>query len=147
MARPEMTGARIAATGSVLIAVALALVVADIMTLRGSTAAMWLTWPSWAIGGFGMGLAYTPVSLASLSIAARPGPGAAASAIVLAETVGALLGMAAGAMLATGVSPGTALLGHTGPAFAFFALITVPLAGVVRRIRGPAPAAAEARLA
>ena len=77
---------------------------------------------AWATGGFGMGLAYAPLSLVVLGEAPAGGEGMAAAALQLSDTLGVALGtgvtgaiVAAGASLgwepASGLSIGFALCG------------------------------------
>lgn len=137
LARPHVTSTGVTRVGAALIVLAFALVAVDIATAHRGLTAMWLTWPSWAVGGFGMGLVYTPVAVASMGIASRRGAGNTAGAVVLAETVGALLGMACGSTLAVSHIAGIERLDHTGPAFAFFALTGLPLLLITPRLVAP----------
>ena len=61
----------------------------------------------WAVGGFGIGLAYSPVSLIVLGEAPSGQEGAASSSLQLAETLGVALGAGLGGVLvAAGAAAG-----------------------------------------
>ena len=53
----------------------------------------------WAVGGFGIGLAYSPISLIVLGEAPSGQEGAASSSLQLAETLGVALGAGLGGVL------------------------------------------------
>lgn len=62
---------------------------------------------AWSIAGFGMGLAYAPLSLTTLREAPLGGEGAATSALQLSDVLGTALGTGVGgALIALGVSSG-----------------------------------------
>ena len=61
----------------------------------------------WAVGGFGIGLAYSPISLIVLGEAKSGQEGAASSSLQLAETLGVALGAGlGGALVAAGAAAG-----------------------------------------
>ncbi len=138
--------ARTASAGALLLALVLGLLLLDVRGHGSSAATLPLLWSCWALGGFAMGLCYTPVSLAALDAGEdSDGEGgaraasAAGSALVLAETVGGLVGMSAGGLLAS-MAQGAAPGGHTLVPFAFFAACALPLAALTARIQRPRPA-------
>jgi MFS family permease len=97
----------------------------------------------WAVGGFGIGLAYAPVSLIVLG-EARPGQeGAASASMQLAETLGVALGAGLGGVLvAAGAAAGWLPRAGIAGAFALTATVAVLAAMLARRIPSrtiPAP--------
>ena len=93
-----------------------------------------VTWlvaiPTFAVAGFGMGLAYSPLALIVLREAAADVQGAATSALSLLDSVGTALGTGlTGALVAASIrstgEPGTGL------AVAFALAVVVGLGGVV----------------
>jgi MFS family permease len=101
----------------------------------------------WAVGGFGIGLAYSPLSLIVLAEAPTGQEGAASSSLTLAETLGVALGAGLGGVLvatgaATGWPPGAGIAG----AFALTAAVALLAAVLARRVPSrtiPAPSAAD----
>jgi MFS family permease len=97
----------------------------------------------WAVGGFGIGLAYSPVSLIVLGEAPSGQEGAASSSLQLAETLGVALGAGLGGVLvaagaAAGRPPGAGIAG----AFALTAAVALLAVMLARRIPSrtiPAP--------
>ena len=97
----------------------------------------------WAVGGFGIGLAYSPMSLIVLGEAPSGQEGAASSSLQLAETLGVALGAGLGGVLvaagaAAGWPPGAGIAG----AFALTAAVALLAAMLARRIPSrtiPAP--------
>jgi MFS family permease len=97
----------------------------------------------WAVGGFGIGLAYSPISLIVLAETPSGQEGAASASMQLAETLGIALGAGLGGVLvAVGAAAGW--LPRTGIAAAFaltaaVALLAAMLARRVPRRTIPAP--------
>ena len=97
----------------------------------------------WAVGGFGIGLAYSPISLLVLGEAPSGQEGAASASLQLAETLGVALGAGFGGVLvavgaAAGWPPGAGIAG----AFALTATVALGAAMLARRIPSrtiPAP--------
>lgn len=98
---------------------------------------LWLSVVAWAVGGFGMGLAYAPLSLTVLA-AARPGEeGTAIAALQLTDTLGVSLGTGVGgALVALADAQGRSVA--TGVALAFSASALVAALGVLAARRLPA---------
>jgi len=102
----------------------------------------------WAVGGFGIGLAYSPVSLIVLGEAPSGQEGAASASLQLADTLGVALGAGLGGVLvafgaAAGWLPRTGIAG----AFTLTAAVALLAAVLARRIPSrtiPAPSAADA---
>lgn len=96
---------------------------------------------AWAVGGFGMGLAYAPLSLAVLAEAAPGEEGAASASIQLADMLGIAVGTGlSGAVVALGQGRGWAVDRSTVVVFGLSALIGVVGLAVSRRLAGPAAA-------
>jgi MFS family permease len=93
---------------------------------------------AWGIAGFGMGLAYSPLSLTTLAEAAPDEQGAATSALQLSDVSGTAVGTGVGgAVIAAGLISGWPYwLGLAG-AFAVGAAAAV--AGVLLAVRLPGP--------
>jgi predicted MFS family arabinose efflux permease len=103
----------------------------------------------WAVGGFGIGLAYSPISLLVLGEAPSGQEGAASAALTLAETLGVALGAGLGGVLvAVGAAAGWPLRSGLVGAFALTAAVAVAAAVLARRIPSrtiPAPGPEPAR--
>lgn len=101
----------------------------------------------WGVAGFGMGLAYAPLSLIVLGEASQGREGAAASALQLSDVLGVALGTGvAGALVALGDDLGW--LARSALLFVFAMTIVVAVGGVILARRLPssvhAPSAAVA---
>jgi MFS family permease len=100
---------------------------------------------AWAVGGFGIGLAYSPISLIVLGEARAGQEGAASASLQLTETLGVALGAGLGGVLvaagaAGGWPPGAGIAG----AFALTATVALLAAVLARRVPSrtiPAPEA------
>ena len=99
----------------------------------------------WTTGGFGIGLAYAPISLTVLG-AAEPGrEGAASSSLQLTEQLGVALGIGiGGAAVAIGARRGWEPASGIAIAWAVGALVATIGMFVGRRLPGPAPVTAAA---
>ena len=87
----------------------------------------------WAVGGFGIGLAYSPISLIVLGEAQSGQEGAASASLQLAETLGVALGAGlGGALVAAGAAAGW--LPRAGIAGALTASVALLAAMLARRI-------------
>jgi MFS family permease len=89
----------------------------------------------WAVGGFGIGLAYSPISLIMLGEAPAGQEGAASASLQLTETLGVALGAGLGGVLvaagaAGGWPPGAGIAG----AFALTAVVALLAALLARRV-------------
>ncbi|HZA83333.1 MAG TPA: MFS transporter, partial [Actinomycetes bacterium] len=97
----------------------------------------------WAVGGFGIGLAYSPISLIVLGEARSGQEGAASAALQLTETLGVALGAGLGGVLvAAGAAAGWLPRSGLAGAFALTAAVALGAAVLARRIPSrtiPAP--------
>jgi MFS family permease len=101
----------------------------------------------WAVGGFGIGLAYSPVSLIVLAEAPSGQEGAASASLQLTESLGVALGAGLGGVLvAVGAAAGWLPRAGIAGAFALAAAVALLAAVLARRIPSrtiPAPSAAD----
>jgi MFS family permease len=89
----------------------------------------------WAVGGFGIGLAYSPVSLIVLGEAPSGQEGVASASLQLADTLGVALGAGLGGVLvAVGAAAGWAEWAGIAGAYALTATVAVAAAVLARRI-------------
>src|SRR5215217_4695685 len=89
----------------------------------------------WAVGGFGIGLAYSPISLIVLGEAQSGQEGAASASLQLAETLGVALGAGlGGALVAAGAAAGWPPMAGIAGAFALTASVALLAAMLARRI-------------
>lgn len=96
----------------------------------------WVAVPAWGVAGFGMGLAYSPLSVSMLGAAAPGREGHATASLQLSDTLGVALGTGAGgALVALADARGWAP--STGVALAFALGLAVALVGVVTSGRLP----------
>jgi MFS family permease len=98
---------------------------------------------TWGIAGFGMGLAYSPLSLTTLAEAPQEEQGSATSALQLSDVSGTALGTGiGGAIIAAGIAGGWP--GWVGLAGAFGVGVVAALIGAILagRLPGPRPVAA-----
>jgi MFS family permease len=133
----------------VLVAYGLALVVAGLAAMASllwSAVPLWMALVAWSVAGFGIGIAYSPISLTALGWA-RPGEeGRATASVQLSDVLGVALG--------TGVAGAAVAIVHQhrgdprlGLGLAFAAAGVVALVGVLVTPRLPGrttPAAAPA---
>jgi MFS family permease len=88
----------------------------------------------WAVGGFGIGLAYSPLSLIVLGEAPSGQEGVASASLQLADTLGVALGAGLGGVLvAVGAAAGQERAG-IGGAYALAAVVAVGAALLARRV-------------
>ncbi len=122
---------RLVATGFAVLVGAIGLMLAVALGLAVPFAIV-----SWAIGGFGMGLAYSPLSVTVLA-AARPGEeGVASAALQLSDTLGIAIGTGiGGSVVALGDSRGWAV--SSGTAVVFAASLVVVVGGLLATRRLP----------
>ena len=103
----------------------------------------------WAVGGFGIGLAYSPVSLIVLGEAPSGQEGVASASLQLTDTLGVALGAGLGGVLvAVGAAAGWHERTGIAGAFALTATVAVAAAVLARRVPSrtlPAPSAAAGR--
>jgi MFS family permease len=93
---------------------------------------------AWTVAGFGMGLAYAPITLLMLREAPSGREGWAAASLSLADVLGTALGIGAGgAAIAAATAHGWPLAAGVGAAFAIAAAGGVVLAVVSRRLPLP----------
>jgi MFS family permease len=99
----------------------------------------------WAVGGFGIGLAYSPISVIVLGEAPSGQEGAAGASLQLAENLGVALGAGLGGVLvAAGAAAGWLPRVGIGAAFALTAAVALAAAMLARRIPSRTIAAPEA---
>ena len=86
----------------------------------------WLIVPAWGIGGFGMGIAYSPISVTVLSLAAPGQEGMASASFQLSDVLGVSLGTGiSGVFVALGESRGWETSSSLSYAFALMAMVAV----------------------
>ena len=120
-------------------------------TLLGATVWFlppWFSVPAWGLAGFGMGLAYAPLSVTVLS-AARPGEeGKASAALHLSDNLGVVLGTGAGgALVALGDSQAWSVNASVVIAFIPALLVTVVGLAASRRLPRVVPDGPEEAVA
>ena len=104
----------------------------------------------WAVGGFGIGLAYSPISLIVLGEAPAGQEGAASASLQLSENLGVALGAGLGGVLvAAGAAAGWLPRAGIAGAFAMTAAVALLAAVLARRIPrrtipAPDPSGAQA---
>ena len=132
-------GRRLIRTGFLVVAAGIALEAAALFP--GVPVAVGVA--GWAVGGLGIGLAYSPVSLIVLGEAPSGQEGAASASLQLAETLGVALGAGFGGVLvAVGAAAGWPLRTGIAGAFALTAAVALLAAVLARRIPSrtiPAP--------
>jgi len=90
---------------------------------------------AWAVAGFGMGLAYSPISLTVLALVQAGREGASAASLQLCDVLGIALGTgASGAAVATGDAAGMAPRSMLLVAFGVCAVVAVAGGGAARRL-------------
>jgi MFS family permease len=95
---------------------------------------------AWGVGGLGMGITYSPISLVVLAEAPAGGEGTATAALQLCDTLGIALG--------TGVAGAIVGTGRLSPAFASCAIVAVLASfAAVRLPAAITPASSSARSA
>jgi MFS family permease len=89
----------------------------------------------WAVAGFGIGLAYSPISLIVLGEAPPGQEGAASASMQLVETLGVALGAGLGGVLvAAGAAAGWPAWAGIAGAFALTAAVALLAAMLARRV-------------
>jgi MFS family permease len=135
----DWPGRRLIRAGFLILAAGIALEVAALFP--GVPVAVGVV--GWAVGGFGIGLAYSPVSLIVLGAAPSGQEGSASAALQLTETLGVALGAGLGGVLvATGAAAGWLPRTGLAGAFALTAAVALLAAVLARRIPSrtiPAP--------
>jgi MFS family permease len=92
---------------------------------------------AWSLAGFGMGIAYAPLSLVVLADAPPGREGAASASLNLSETLGVALGTgASGAVVAAGDATGWAVATSLTIAFAMCGAIALAVSAAARRTPG-----------
>jgi MFS family permease len=124
-------GRRLIRAGFLIVAVGIA--VEAVALLPGVPVAVGVA--GWAVGGFGIGLAYSPVSLIVLGEAPAGQEGAASAALQLADTLGVALGAGLGGVLvAVGAAAGWHARAGIASAFALTTVVALIAAVLTRRI-------------
>jgi MFS family permease len=97
--------------------------------------------PVWGVAGFGIGLAYSPISVTVLGLAEAGREGAASASVQLCDVLGTALGTgAAGALVALGDAEGWAARSALELAFMLTAVVAVAGAAAARRLPDALPA-------
>ncbi|WP_166351261.1 MFS transporter [Phytoactinopolyspora limicola] len=118
---------RTAGLGAVLVMAGLVVLLINLLGDHSPTATVTLLWMSWAIGGFGMGLCYAPITLAAFDSSDEGQATNQATSVTLAETTGALLGMAVAGVLLRAEAEGGGLTGATSVPYILFTACMVPV--------------------
>ncbi|HEV7720559.1 MAG TPA: MFS transporter [Iamia sp.] len=96
----------------------------------------WAALPAWGVGGLGMGLAYSPLSVSMLGVAEPGKEGHATAALQLCDTLGVSLGTGTGGALIA-LADARDWARSTGVALAFALGIVIALAGLLTAGRLP----------
>jgi MFS family permease len=124
---------RLVGCGVVIVAVGLAAMA--LVLVPATPVAVGLA--AWTIAGFGIGLAYAPITLLMLRAAPPGREGWAAASLSLADVLGAALGIGAGgAAIAAVTGRGGPLAAGVGVAFAIAGVAAIGLAIASRRLPG-----------
>jgi MFS family permease len=120
-------------TGSFVIAVGVALMI--VVALLPVPAPIAAAVVAWGVAGFGMGLAYAPISLVVLAQAPEGGEGTATASLQLNDTLGIALGTGvAGAIVAAGDELGWSRGGALAIAFAICIAFALAAAAGAQRL-------------
>ena len=112
---------RLVATGLAVLVASVGLMLAVALGLPVAFAVV-----SWGIAGFGMGLAYSPLSVTVLGAAKRGEEGVASAALQLSDTLGIAVGTGiGGSVIALGDGRGWAVSSGTAVVFAASLVVTV----------------------
>jgi MFS family permease len=126
----DWPGRRLIRTGLLIVAAGIACEVAALFPAVPVAVGV----AGWAVGGFGIGLAYSPLSLIVLGEAPSGQEGAASASLQLADTLGVALGAGLGGVLvAAGAAAGEERVG-IGGAFGLAAAVAVAAAVLARRV-------------
>lgn len=102
---------------------------------------IWLAAAGWGVGGFGMGIAYSQATLATIETAQSGEEGAASAAVQLAEALGIGLGTGlAGAVVAYGATELSGMAPGIFIADVLMLIVCVVALGVASRVPEPAVA-------
>ena len=127
----DWPGRRLIRAGFLIVAAGIACEVAAL--LPGVPVAVGVA--GWAVGGFGIGLAYSPLSLIVLGEAPSGQEGVASASLQLADTLGVALGAGLGGVLvAVAAAGGRAEWAGIAGAYALTATVAVAAAILARRI-------------
>jgi MFS family permease len=101
---------------------------------------VYLALAAWTVAGFGIGLAYAPISLLMLREAPPGREGWASASLSLADVLGTALGIGAGGgAVAAATAHGWPLASGVAVAFAIAAVAAISLAAVSRRLPSSGP--------
>ena len=103
---------------------------------------IWVALIGWAIGGLGMGLAYAPISAATLFAAEEGHEGAATASLQLSDSLGISFGTGVGGALITAFGTSGDELGH-GVRVVWLGMAAVAVVGAVLAPRLPASVSRE----
>ena len=132
----------LATSGAVFIAIAIAM--GAVVVVDGAPIAIIVV--AWAIGGFGMGLSYSPTSMVALSEAEPGRQGAATSAVQMTDVLGAALGTGiAGAIVAAAASLDLSRRHALAAVFGLMTLVAIVGITVARRFPPDPPELRAAR--
>lgn len=138
----QWTRRRLATLGMVCIAAAIAL--GGLVVVPGVPIGVMVA--AWALGGFGMGLSYSPTSMVALTEAEPGRQGAATSAVQLADVLGGALGAGIGGAIVAGRGPlGLDRPDALGLVFALATLVALVAIGVARRFPDDPPGLLDVR--
>ena len=126
----RLTGRRLIRTGLLVVAVAIGCEAAAL--LPGVPVALAVA--GWALGGFGIGLAYSPTSVIVLGEAVPGQEGVASASVQLADTLGVALGAGLGGVLVAAGAGGGAPRAGIAAADALTALVALAGFAVARRV-------------
>jgi MFS family permease len=127
----DWPGRRLIRTGLLIVAAGIACEVAALFPAVPVAVGV----AGWAVGGFGIGLAYSPLSLIVLGEAPSGQEGAASASLQLADTLGVALGAGLGGVLvAVGAAAGWEERVGIGGAFVLAAVVAVAAAVLARRV-------------
>jgi MFS family permease len=97
----------------------------------------WTAVPAWAVGGLGMGLAFSPLSVSALACAPAGRTGGATAALQLSDTLGVSIGTGLGGA-AVALADGRGWTVATGVSIAFTASLVLAGVGFLAARRLPA---------
>ena len=121
-----------------LVRIGFALVAVGVAGMLGALGAFpaWAAVPVWGIAGFGIGLAYSPISVTVLGLAPAGREGSVSASLQLCDVLGTALGTGTGgALVALGETQGWST--RTALELAFTATLVVALLGVAAARRLP----------
>jgi MFS family permease len=122
---------RVVGAGLLLVAVGIALLFGALGPLP-----VWLATLVWGVAGFGIGLAYSPISVVVLGLAEPGHEGSASAAVQLCDVLGTALGTGLGGA-AVALADGQGWATASGLRIGFAVTLAVALAGILAARRLP----------